>query len=48
MMYIKSTLTQQVYEVECLPQYMNGYEVVRQEDYNKQQARLNQTITITR
>lgn len=33
MMYIKSLATGQVYEVETLPKYLNGYELVTKEEF---------------
>ena len=35
MMYLKSTLTNQCYEMDELPKFMNGYEVISKETYNE-------------
>lgn len=39
MMYIKSTITGQCYEVEELPKFMGGYEVIHKETYDKYVAK---------
>ena len=35
MMYLKSTLTNKCYEMDELPKFMNGYEVISKETYNE-------------
>lgn len=40
MMYIKSMATGQVYEVETLPKYLNGYELATKEEYEEYKKKM--------